>query len=334
MKNAVQVPNFLQGVISPMLTPVIPDSQLSIDYDGAQEWVKWLISRGCVSSVFARSGMGKMYSFSVNETKMLCADVLKATRGKMGMMIGCGGEWLERRDNPAIKPNPRRYLSQAIELTQYAGSLGADAAVHPMPEAFTPDSGESVPDAIVRYLRTIHDATEIPLVLYQPPGTPPAYRMTADLMQRVLTLPRVIGMKISSHDPAIFSPVADVVRDKGFGLICGDETYYLEGLKQGAVGVIGEGSSVYPEILHRIRTAFLAGDMAAAEAAQQDVGRALALKNQGRKLDGNMLWKQVMILNGVRMQPCDRDEAKPLTQGTVLAVNRDLKALLAPYRKA
>ncbi len=333
MKTVNEAPKFLQGVISPMLTPVLPDTKLSLDYDGAREWVKWLISRGCVTSVFARSGMGKMYSFTVNETKLLCDDMLKAARGKMGVMIGCGGEWLERKTNPNVKPNPRRYLAQAIELTQYVGSMGADAAVHPMPEAFVPSIGETVPDAIFRYLKTIHDATEIPLVLYQPPSTPPAYRMTSELMQRVLTLPRVVGFKISTHDPALFTPVAEVVRGKGFGLICGDETYFLSGLKQGAVGVIGEGSSVYPEILNSILTAFMAGDMAAAEAAQADVARALALKVQHEKLDGNMLWKQIMILNGVKIQPCDRDEAKPLPQGTVLAVNRDLQALLAPYRR-
>jgi len=315
-----------------MLTPVLPDARMSLDYPGAAEYVKWLISRGCVRSVFARSGMGKMYSFTLMETKMLCADVIKAAHGKLGVMIGCGGEWLERRTDPTLKPNPRRYLAQAIELTQYAGSMGADAAVHVLPEAFSPDPGESIPDAIFRYLKTIHDVTEIPIVLYQTPGLEPAYRMTPELLRRVRTLPRVVGMKISTHDPALFSPLAEIVRGTNFALICGDETYYLKGLQQGAVGVIGEGCSVYPEILHRIRTAYLSGDTAAAEAAQQDVYRALALKTKHEKLDGNMLWKQIMILNGVRIQPCDRDEVHSYPPATIRSVDADLSALLAPYR--
>jgi dihydrodipicolinate synthase/N-acetylneuraminate lyase len=113
--------------------------------------------------------------------------------------------------------------------------------------------------------------------------------MTPGLLCRLLELPRVAGMKVSTHDDAMFGPLAEVVRGTSFALIAGDETYYLSALQQGAVGVIGEGCSVYPEILEAIRQRYQAGDISGAQQAQEDVVRALQIKEG---LDGGVFWKQ------------------------------------------
>jgi 4-hydroxy-tetrahydrodipicolinate synthase len=320
-------PDFLQGVIAPMFTPVHADGAL--DLPGAAALVEWLIAKRRVRSVFARSGMGKMFSFTVEETKRFGEAVVQANQGRLGVLLGAGGEWTTREQDRKRKPDAERYLAQAVELTQFAKKIGADAAVHVLPEAYTPQPGETVADAMFRYYQTVHDAAEIPIVLYQPGGIESAYRMTPALLRRLLTLSRIAGMKISTGEEAVFGPLAEVARaHPRFALIAGNETYYLRALEQGAVGVIGEGCNVYPEILHSIRVHFRANHLADAARAQEDVRRALALK---AGMDGTVTWKQVLRRYGTQIEPYDRNRAQPSPPEAVDRVYQGLQALLASY---
>src|SRR5689334_7150741 len=108
--------DFLQGVIAPMLTPVHADRAL--DLDGAAAFVEWLVSRRSVRTVFARSGMGKMYTFTVAETKAFGEAVVQAAGGRIGVLLGAAGEWRTRETDRTHKPEAERYLAQAVELTQ------------------------------------------------------------------------------------------------------------------------------------------------------------------------------------------------------------------------
>lgn len=308
-----------------MLTPV--HSDLTLDLQGAAAMVEWLITRKCVSTVFARSGMGKMYTFTVEEAKALGKTVVNAASGRLRVLLGASGEWRTRAEG--VLPDPETYLAQAVALTRYAQEIGADGAVHVLPEAYELGRQEPALEATYRYYRTVHDAASIPIVLYQPGGIRPECRMTTDLLRRLLELPRIVGMKVSTHDDAVFTPLAEVIRGTNFALIAGDETYYHAALKQGAVGVIGEGCSVYPEILEAIRTAFLGGHEAQAARAQVDVIRALAIKEG---LDGATFWKQFIIAHGVQIGPWDRSAVAPYPDRRVREVTTQVEVLIGPYR--
>src|SRR5579862_226969 len=105
---ANQRSDFIQGVIAPMLTPVHAD--FTLDLPGVSAMVEWLISRQCVQAIFARSGMGKMYTFTVAETKALGAAVVEAAQGRIGVLLGASGEWLDR-DQGGL-PDSDTYLEQ------------------------------------------------------------------------------------------------------------------------------------------------------------------------------------------------------------------------------
>lgn len=317
---------FLQGVIAPMFTPVHADG--SLDLAGAAAFVNGLVARKCVRTAFARSGMGKMFTFTVAETKQFAEAVIKAAEGRIGVIVGASGEWLTRAEDRTKKPEAERYLAQAVELTRCVKQLGADGAVHVMPEAYTPAPGEPVSEAMFRYFQTVHDAADIPIVLYQPGGIAPEYCMTPELLRRLLALPRIAGMKVSTREEAVFAPLAQVVRGTRFALIAGNETYYLKALGQGAVGVIGEGCNTYPEILDALRAHFRAGRLEEAARAQADVQRGLAITDG---LDGTVVWKQVFMRRGIRIEPYDRSGTPPYPPETVEKVDTALSALLAPY---
>lgn len=315
-------PSPLSGVIAPMFTPVREDR--SLDERGAVETARWLVEQGCVRSVFVRSGMGKMFSFTLPETRQLATWVRRALPSHVGMIVGCAGEWL---DKGLGYPDPTLYTKQACELTRWAADTGADASVHVLPSALA-ESGIPPAEAIVRYVQAVHDAAEIPIVLYQPGGMPQEFCLTPDLLRRLMELPRVAGLKLSTTDRALFEPIAKVAGARPFSLICGHEGYYQQGLALGAVGVIGQGAMAYPEILECVELAILAGDATGATDAQQAVERALECTSG---LDSVVALKQYFARKGYEIGPWDRSPKPPYSDDVIDRLEASLDAVRAPY---
>ncbi len=316
--------NFLNGVIAPMLTPCRPDG--SLDLDGVRGMVGWWKTRRGLNTIFARSGMGKMFTFTVEETLSLARAVIDEAAGRFGVLAGAAGEWLTQREG--MRPDRNAYLTQAIHLTVELGRLGVDGAVHVIPYALEPASGEAIHDLVFHYYQQVHDATSVPIVIYQPHSTPPEYRIRPRLLERLLELPRLAGMKVSTMEDEDFLPLATVAADAPFALICGDENNYLKALKHGAVGVIGEGCNVYPEILADLKAAFERGDLEGAERHQLNVGRGLDLVSG---LNSGVAWRQLMIRLGAKLQPYDREPFTPYPQDTVERLAAGWRELLAEY---
>jgi dihydrodipicolinate synthase/N-acetylneuraminate lyase len=290
--------------------------------------VDYLADTGAVRSVFGRSGMGKWHTFTMEEAKRFTDVLVPACRKHgLGVLIGAMGECLGREKG--ARPDPQRYTEQSIELTNYAQKAGADAAVLVMPDML-PAEGVPPAEVVWQYFKTVHDATRSPLVLYQPGGTNPAYCLTADLMRRLVTLPRIVGLKLSTDKEEVFAPIAEVVRGSGFALIAGDESFYLRALELGACGVIGGGCMSWPEVLWAVGYYYRKGDMARARRAQETVWQLESIK---RGMDGCVLWKQVMIANGAKFQPYDRSGTPPYPKEVVMEALRQWRQLTAPYRR-
>ncbi len=318
--------DFLTGVIVPFWTPVDADGKL--DMAGVRGMVDYLADTGAVRSIFGRSGMGKWHTFTMDEAKRFVDVLVPACRQRgVGVLIGAMGECIGRQRG--VPPDPNRYTEQSIELTRYAHQAGADAAVLVVPDMLV--LNDTPPAEVVwQYYKTVHDATRLPIVLYQPGGTDPAYQLTPDLMRRLISLPRIAGLKLSTSQEEVFAPIADAVRGTGFALIAGDERFYLRGLELGACGVIGGGCSAYPEVLWAVGYFYQKGDMARARQAQETVWRLLDVK---RGLDACVLWKQVMIANGGKFQPYDRSGTPPYPKQVVTEALQEWRRLTAPYRR-
>ncbi|MEJ5253503.1 MAG: dihydrodipicolinate synthase family protein [Chthonomonadetes bacterium] len=324
---SVQRPyDFLTGVIAPFWTPVEADGRL--DLAGVRAMVDYLADTGAVRSIFGRSGMGKWHTFTVEETKRFTDVFVPACRKHgLGALIGAMGECIGREKG--VRPDPARYTEQSIELVEYAQRAGADAAVLIIPDVLLAQ-GASPAEVVWQYYRTVHDATRLPLVLYQPGGTDPAYQLTPELMRRLITLPRIAGLKLSTSREEVFAPIAEVVRGTGFALIAGDESFYLRALELGGCGVIGGGCMSWPEVLWAVGYYYGRGDMVRARQAQETVWKLEAIK---RGMDGCVLWKQVMIANGARFQPYDRSGTPPYPREVVAEALQEWKRLTAPYRR-
>ena len=331
-------PAFLTGVITPMFTPRHADGTL--DLDGARNTVKWLKSRKCVSSIFARSGVGEMYAFTVEETRQLIDAVAGEAAGEIGVIAGCAGEF---DGNPEHRPETARYTEQAVGLAQFAQERGADAAVLVLPSALKPEPGTPLAETIFAYYQAVNDAVSIPIVIYQPPGMLPEYCMTPELMARLAALPRIGGMKLSTTDHSIFDPICKVVAATGFGMIAGAEHFYIDALEQGAVGVIGGGCNTHPEMIYAVGYHFRAGRLDRARAAQKDVNETLEALG-ALKVSGAVAGKLYVASKGFPMGPYQArrratqaygEEPQGLPDPALVAKFTEIvDTRVAPYRSA
>ena len=261
-----------EGVIVPMFTPCLADGRL--DPRGIAEYVRYLRDRAGVAAIFPRCGLGQMYTFTCDEAVVMMQHAIPAA-GTVPVLPGTAGEFSGDRN---ARPDPDVYLKQTVALSVRAQQLGAAAAVVVLPWALPVARGVSVEDVIVAYYQAVDRSIDIPIMIYQPPGTDEAFRMTPSLMRRLARLDHMAGMKLSSDDADLWRQLGDTAAATGFTMICGAEHGYLTALAHGARGVIGEGCNLYPEILYAVRHYYLAGDLAKAEKAQAEVNRLLTLK--------------------------------------------------------
>jgi dihydrodipicolinate synthase/N-acetylneuraminate lyase len=260
------IPSCARGVIANVFTAFKPDQ--SFDPDGQRHFLDGLLGQGPIDNFFVRSGMGQMYTYDYDEVREMIALACAHLGGKAPVLAGCAGIWDRDRDH---RPDPAVFTRQAVELSQYAQEQGAAVAVHTLPEAILPGEGETTLDVTLRYLEAVTAAIQIPVVLYQPPGTDPAFHVTAETLPVIAAMPGVAAIKVSTSDAAIISDLCWSVRGMDFGYITGDERGLLAGLCMGSVGCIGQGCCVNPAVVRAIFDRQAAGDYTGALDAQRSV---------------------------------------------------------------
>ncbi len=121
------------------------------------------------------------------------------------VVAGAGASAQRERD-------PRSYVDAALRMGDEAITLGADALLVYPPALFRdrPDRDER----IVRYHESFA-ARNVPLILFHLYEAAGGILYTSDVLDRLLSLPQVIGIKIATLDSVItFQNVARQLREK------------------------------------------------------------------------------------------------------------------------
>ena len=263
MEASQVTPDFVHGAIAPVFSSFNEDG--SFNEAGQRNFLDFLLERGGVSAFFVRSGMGQMYTFSYEDVQAMAHTACGHLQGKAPILVGTSGVWDRNRQR---RPDPAVFTRQAVELSAFAEQAGSTAVVHTIPEAIAPKDGQTVADVVLEYFDTVSRAVTCPIFIYQPPGTAEEYQVTVDLVQALADMPRLAGIKASTNDAQYIHDIAWAVHDRPFAVISGAETAFLAGLASGTKAVIGQGSTVNPQILAAIQDRFEAGDLQGAREAQ------------------------------------------------------------------
>ncbi len=324
----MKVPDHIRGSISPTFTAFNEDGTL--DDQGQRNFLDFLEQQGGINAYFIRAGMGQMYSFSVDDVKQLTTNVCTHLKGKKPVLVGCNGAW--NRDYTK-RPDPQVFIQQGIELGKFAKDAGASGVVHTIPEALSLE-GTNREDLFMHYFGTLAEAVDLPLYIYQPPGSKAEYHLTGPLLAKLAAIDNILGAKVSSPDAELIFNLAHGTRDEEFSYIVGCETAFYAGLYAGAKAAIGQGTILNPHILNAVQNRYDAGDREGALAAQESVN-ALCY-GCGNPVD---FLKRYSTEKGFPIKPCFRSmnpnpygtDPVPLTDEAYNRFKAQYEAEIAKY---
>src|SRR5262249_24924413 len=146
--------------------------------------------------------------------------------------------------------------AEAIELTRYAHEVGADYGLSVVPYYNKPSQ-----EGLYQQFRTIAEAVDLPLLVYNVPGRTVA-DIGNDAVLRLAQLPGVVGIKDATSDMVRH---VDLMRrlpqGKAFALLSGNDDTALAYMLLGGHGVISVTANVAPRAVADMCAAALAGNI-------------------------------------------------------------------------
>lgn len=202
---------------------------------------------GAGNGIFCAGTNGEFYALSFEEKVEVARVCVEAAAG----------------DVPVLAHVGEISTHQTIALGKAVQGLGVKAV-----SVITPSFIACTQDELIDHYRKVADALSVPVYLYNIPARtgntiePATARILADH-------PNIIGIKDSAGSQESLDGFLAIARERDdFDVLVGPDSLVLHGLKNGAAGCISGLGNVAPVTLNTIHTSFVAGDLAAAEAAQ------------------------------------------------------------------
>ena len=117
---------------------------------------------------------------------------------------------------------------ESVRLMRFAAQVGADAAL-----VVTPYYNKPSQRGLYHHYRTLHDAVDLPIIIYNIPGRS-VIDMTPATMGELAKLPRIVGVKDAT---------GDVSRVSDQRITCGTDFIQLSGEDASALGFNAHGGA-------------------------------------------------------------------------------------------
>lgn len=234
----------IQGSIVAIVTPMHADGTL--DLPGLRKLIDWHIAEGTDGIVIVGT-TGESPTVSVDEHCELIRVAVDHTAKRIPIIAGTGGN----------------STSEAIELTQFAKDVGADASLLVVPYYNRPTQ-----EGMYQHFRKIVEAVDLPAILYNVPGRTVA-DMANETILRLAQVPGVIGVKDATGN---IGRGIDLMRlaPKEFAVYSGDDPTAMALMFCGAKGNISVTANIAPRGMHQLCDA----------AMNQRVAEAVAINNK------------------------------------------------------
>lgn len=207
--------------------------------------------------------------------------------------------------------------AHTVELARQAAEAGAHGLL-----VVTPYYSRPPQAGLLEHFRTVADATDCPVMLYDHPGRA-AVPLARDTLLRLAEHERIVAVKDATGDPVATSAV---VAATDLAYYSGDDPMTLPLLAVGAVGVVGTSTHFSGLGTRAMIEAYLAGDVAGALAWHR---RLLPIFTGVFATQGVILVKAGLALQG-RPVGGVRSPLVPATADETAALGRALAAAGLP----
>lgn len=240
MANLTEARKRLRGSIAPIITPFHEDG--TIDFETLTDLIHWHIESG-THGISVTGTTGEPSSLTTEERVRVMEAAAEAVAGRVPFVPGTGSTNHE----------------ETMYLTKKAEEIGADAALVIVPYYNKPSQ-----HALYKHFKTVADAVDIPIIIYNIPGRTAVNLEVKTLAKLNKDCPNIIGVKESNKD---FEHVNRVLLNCGrdFLLYSGIELLCYPMLAIGGAGYISATANVVPGKVAEIYDAWVAGDVQRAQ---------------------------------------------------------------------
>ncbi|MCL4759036.1 MAG: 4-hydroxy-tetrahydrodipicolinate synthase [Rhodocyclaceae bacterium] len=224
----------ITGSIVAIVTPMLEDGRL--DFERLRGLIDFHVAEGTDGIVIVGT-TGESPTVNVEEHCELIRAAVEHAAGRIPVIAGTGA-------------NSTR---EAVELARFAAKAGADAHLSVVPYYNKPTQ-----EGLYRHFRTIAEAVELPLILYNVPGRTVA-DLSNDTALRLAEIPTIVGIKDATGSIDRACDLADRAPE-GFALYTGDDMTALAFLMLGGHGAISVTANVAPRAMHELCSAAREGD--------------------------------------------------------------------------
>ncbi|MDO8302982.1 MAG: 4-hydroxy-tetrahydrodipicolinate synthase, partial [Sedimentisphaerales bacterium] len=145
--------------------------------------------------------------------------------------------------------------AEAIELTEFAKKIGADASLQ-----VTPYYNKPTQEGFYQHFKAIAEEVDLPVVLYNIPGRCGA-GMTADTVVRLAAIENIVAIKEATGNLDISS---DIAGRCDLTILSGDDSLTLPIASVGGKGVISVVANIVPADVKAMTDLILEGDFVSA----------------------------------------------------------------------
>jgi 4-hydroxy-tetrahydrodipicolinate synthase len=230
-----------KGSFTALITPF---KNGDLDEEAFQRFIEWQINEGTHGLVPAGT-TGESPTLDYDEHKRVIELAVETAKGRVPVIAGTGSNSTD----------------EAIELTEYAAKVGADAVL-----VVTPYYNKPTQEGLYQHYKAINDAVAIPIVIYNIPGRS-VVDMSVDTMTRCFALKNVVGVKDATANLARASQQR-LAMGPEFNLLSGEDATALGFMAHGGHGCISVASNIAPRLCADFQNACLAGDYKTALALQ------------------------------------------------------------------
>ncbi|HEX4004379.1 MAG TPA: 4-hydroxy-tetrahydrodipicolinate synthase, partial [Candidatus Acidoferrales bacterium] len=212
------------GCGTALVTPFRQD--LSLDEEALRKLARRQVDAG-INFLVPCGTTGESPTLSKAELRRVVEiTVEEAHRGKIRVVAGAGGY----------------NTADVIERARDYEAMGADGIL-----SVSPYYNKPTQEGLYQHFKAVHDAVEIPIVIYNIPGRS-AVDMSNATMARLAKLPNIVGVKDATNDLArVLRLRVEIGRD--FAMMSGEDATAVAYLAQGGDGCISVTANVAPHLL-------------------------------------------------------------------------------------
>ncbi len=267
----------IRGIIPALITPMYPDE--SVNFEELRRQVNRQIDGG-VHAIFCFGTNGEGYILSGEEKKQVLETVIDEVKGRVPVYAGTG----------CIS------TKETIAQCKMAEAAGADVL-----SIITPSFAAASQDEIYEHYKSVAEAVDLPIVLYNIPART-GNAIAPATVGRLSKIDNIVGAKDSSGHFTNILGYIDAGKESGdFAVLSGNDQLIIWNLLAGGTGGIAGCANVYPHTMASIYDLFMAGKIEEAKAANASIASFRACFKYGNP---NTIVKTAVALLGYEVGKC------------------------------